>query len=322
MSWWLIGDDGVRRRLGPRGLVLGRGDDCDLILTDPKASAIHAALMVTSRGPVLRGFGRNPTLVDGRPVTGAILQEGASISLPGAHYRLGRGDPDPPSWLLQWGPQRFGLRGGPLLVGSSPAVDLLLPGWPAEAFALTVAQGALVIELLAPLLLDGCERQPGVVHTLSAGDHIGWQGEDLVVRSAGAGQSPDSSPKPPATMPPHSVRLHHDPAGGHLLLGFASQRQVQLDLPPLQSRLLALLLQPPGAYVAGERVPDALMISRLWPKEPQRTRPDLDAVVHRTRKQLLAAGLDPSGVLMRDPAQDGTAFKLASDSHVTVAWHR
>lgn len=313
MSWWLVFPDGVRRRLDRRGLALGRGPSCDVVLDDPKASSLHAVLMLTARGPELRALGRNPTLVDGQAVSGAALQDGALIEVPGCALRLRRAEPDEPGWTMEYAGRTYALRGGPLRIGGGPGCDLLLPGWPQEAVVLGEVQGSLVAEFLAPVELSGRRQEVGAVETLEDGDRIAWQGEALALAQV-VGPVPPTVQK--ASMP---VEVHFTflPTGGRLVLGYAGGQRAEVELPELRARLVATLLQPddvaPGEYVDDERV-----LRRIWPGMSDRGRTDLNQLVHRARKDLLRAGVNPSPLLVRAPGGGGTAFRVAAGATITV----
>ena len=87
-------------------------------------------------------------------------------------------------------------------------------------------------------------------------------------------------------------------------------------LPEMRARLIATLLKPPGEYQAGEDIPDEVLIPSIWPGQKIRNRTDLNQLIHRTRKDLVKAGVDPHAVLERVGRVGATRFRLAADATV------
>jgi pSer/pThr/pTyr-binding forkhead associated (FHA) protein len=75
LRMWLVFDPGqpTQRVLEARGsrVVIGRDQDCDVVLDDPAVSGHHAAISVRKgAGAVIEDLGSaNGTFVNGRPVT-------------------------------------------------------------------------------------------------------------------------------------------------------------------------------------------------------------------------------------------------------------
>jgi len=80
--------------------------------------------------------------------------------------------------------------------------------------------------------------------------------------------------------------------------------------------LVATLLQPPGAYSAGELVPDPVVIDKVWPGKAM-GRTDLNVLVHRLRKDLVRCGVDAK-LVVRARGGGATRFALADDAKVTI----
>jgi hypothetical protein len=98
--FWLVVDPGgsSERVVEVRGrrVVLGRQDDCDIVLDDPSVSRHHAAISVRPSGLVLEDLGSaNGTQVNGRPIRppvgfGPASQATLSAELHGGEWlRLG-----------------------------------------------------------------------------------------------------------------------------------------------------------------------------------------------------------------------------------------
>lgn len=113
------------------------------------------------------------------------------------------------------------------------------------------------------------------------------------------------------------VELEFLPRGGRLRLrGPAGERG--LYLPGQRCELMALLLQPPAPYRAGEILDDDLLIARLWPTQT-RTRIDLNTLVYRLRKDLVRAGVDAAAFIRRAPGGGGTQLGIGSEVAIHVA---
>jgi pSer/pThr/pTyr-binding forkhead associated (FHA) protein len=80
---WLVFPRGGRVPLGRARLVLGRSDDCDIVVPDPRASRRHAALQGSEDGFDLIDLdSRNGTKVAGAtltPMTAVRLADGDAI---------------------------------------------------------------------------------------------------------------------------------------------------------------------------------------------------------------------------------------------------
>lgn len=134
----VISPDGVSRRVGGQGLLIGRDPACDIIVTDPSVSRRHALIRASFDGVELVPLGRLPVGHNGRPCERAkLLADGdrievaelaftARVELPrpaGAHtgYRLVRGR------------SSFALSHTPFVAGGGDTDDLILERWPAGA---------------------------------------------------------------------------------------------------------------------------------------------------------------------------------------------
>jgi hypothetical protein len=82
---------------------------------------------------------------------------------------------------------------------------------------------------------------------------------------------------------------------------------VTVAVSELRGRLISVLLAA-GADVA---VPDERLIPALWPRSVTRTRLDVNQLVHRTRRDLIRAGIDGPRLLVRHPAGGATTLRLA-----------
>ena len=105
----------------------------------------------------------------------------------------------------------------------------------------------------------------------------------------------------------------------------AKQPQQASDLPlkradpnspiPLYYQIEADLRQ---LIETGVFVPDDVLLTSIWPGNANRGRTDLNVLIHRTRKSLMNAGVNPSAVLARARQGRATAFHLAPAAKVEV----
>ncbi len=172
----------------PRGiLTIGRGADCDVVLTDPDASRRHAALTVTAGGISVHDLqSTNGTSVDGLPID----DDGTALA-PGATVRVGdcfmsvcaSGDTpaamhaSPGGQLLVNRPPRvraalssrevsFPVRGGG---GSAQRVQWIAAALPASAGVV------LAVSLHSAQFLVFALMSPLIVIATSLGDRLHWR---------------------------------------------------------------------------------------------------------------------------------------------------
>lgn len=315
MSWWLEGETGWRRRIDAGGLSLGRRESCEVVLEDPRASTLQTLLLPGPEGLELRSIGRNATSVNGSPVARARLAEGDVIEVPGARFTVRRGRQAAAGWVVHTSVGRFGLSGGAVVLGGGEAVDLQLPGLRGRVAALRVVSASVLLEALAPVEVRGEAVDIGGVEELLPGDEVRVGGQVFTLQAV-RGQA---APTVGGTALPVRAEFSFLATGGRLVLAFADGRECAVELSELRARLVALLLKPPGGLEAGELVPDEDLLPRIWPGQPRRGRLDLNTLVHRTRKDLLEAGVNPAPVLVRPRAGGSVALRVARGAVVTVS---
>ncbi len=313
---WLITEGGAQLAVGPGGLILGRGVECDLVLGDPGASRRQA--LVRDLGDLLEviNLGRQPLSINGREVSGrATLEDGDTLALPGALLRVSVDHERRAyrQWLVSCGGAAFGVGPGGLSVGGR-ADDVCLEGLPAGAARFDTAAGELLVEVAIPATLDGEPLEPGELVAVDGGQVLALGGRALTVHGQRRGSTATSEPGP---QPPRAARLRFEPVGGVLELQLHGRR-AEVSLSELRANLVAALLAPPEGYLPGEFVPDELLLPMLWPREPGRDRTDINQLVHRVRRSLLAAGVHPGAVIERARAGNGTRMVLAPGAAVDV----
>ncbi len=316
--WVRVGPD-HRVRISERGVLIGRRDDCDIIVEDPHASLLHAMVLRAPVGAELHALGLNPTLLNGEAVRRkASVHPGDRIEVPGAVLLVeATGIEDEPDggWVLEVGNRRHGLRAD-LRLGGGEGDDLWVAGWPAGAVHVSLVQGGLVADFAAEMQLDGETVEAGSVEMLEDGDTIACDGRVVRVRARGGGQR-DTLRALGANLPVFA-RLAFMPTGGELTMEFVDGRRVTLQLSERRASLVACLLAPPGEYEAGDFVPDELLVGRVWPGQGERGRMDVNTLVHRTRKDLVRAGVNPAPILARAKGGRATSFRLAPGGRAEV----
>jgi hypothetical protein len=95
-AWLEIRRGTARHKLRPIGgpvYLIGRSEDCDLVLADPRFPEIHAYLLLDEERVLLRFLGHGPEItVDGRPVEAVELLHGDRLRTGPYEFRLHLGD--------------------------------------------------------------------------------------------------------------------------------------------------------------------------------------------------------------------------------------
>lgn len=154
----LSAPDGRCVRIGPDTVTVGRGEFCQLELSDPLVSASHCELRPSARGVHLRDLdSTNGTRIGGVLVREAFLEERAVLRLGDTELRF---EPDAQPQLLGGQAESFGP-----LVGSSPAMrrlyDVLEAVAPTELSVLVTAETGSGKELVAQALHASSLRRKG-----------------------------------------------------------------------------------------------------------------------------------------------------------------
>jgi hypothetical protein len=296
---WLQTSDGTRVAVGPGGVLIGRGADCDLVVASDEASRHHALVCATEAGAEVISFGRNPTTVDGAEVRTAQVHASADFTVPGLAMRLcieGAAGGEQRWALARDGTAMFTISGGQLTLGGSASDDLWLPG---------LAPGAAVVRPAAGGVLVG-ERLYGPGEKVEVGPYA--------FTVARAPTSPQTTRLVSGGLPVEAA-LEFLPSGARLRLKLGAE-QNEVYLPERPAALVAALLQPPRGYTPGDYLPDAELLPRIWSTGGDRTA--LNVLISRTRKRLHAAGMDGRTLIERSPAGGATRFRLAAGAQVGV----
>jgi len=310
-SAWLIGEDGSRRRVGHGALLMGRDPGCDIVLSDGRASGRQALLRIARGGLELHPLGRNPTLVNDQPIDRlTLLGTGDTLRVPGVTFRveIERTPSGDGLWLLQVGNASHRIPPQPLAVGSSPHDDLVIPGLPPGALTFFRAGDGLLLEVTEEgFTIDGAPVEPDEVHPIGPTRTIAWGDVSMKVENGSLGRTPTTHLSQLPIL--RRLQFRYLPTGGTLTVDM-SVEETEVRLSELRCRLVVALIQPPDPYVAGEFVPDEIVLPQVWPRQPDRSHYDLNTLVHRLRKDLLKAGLDPTQLVERARGGGGTRVRL------------
>lgn len=319
----LVLPDGPSRRVGPNGILIGRQKDCDLVTLEPSVSRRHALVRITAEGVEVVPLGRAPVEINGKPSDKPhLLVDGDQLQIPGlpltVRVEAQPPDPDAPGGFVL---QRerggsFGVAHTPFMIGGGEADDLIIKKWPAALLALHVAQGELFVELrTGKAERAGEPLEPGVLEPVLVGEQLSCRGEAFTVAYAG-GRDATTTVSTRSELP-IAVEIELLPRGGRIVFTLAvGERAVYLADRRLD--LMMALLKPPEGYTAGEFIPDDTVRAVVWPRNPAVSRPEINMLISRCRRDLLDAGLAGPRLIERAPGGGGTRVTLAAGATIVV----
>jgi hypothetical protein len=319
----LVIADGPSRRVGASGVLIGRQRDCDIVTVDPSVSRRHALVRLTGDGAEVVPLGRGPIAVNGKPCDRVReLADGDRLGVPGmtltVELAAQRPDAGAPAMfrLERARGGSFGITHSPFVLGGGDTDDLIVKRWPERALCFHVAQRELFVEATAgKATRNGVELEAGALEPLVVGDELGYRREAFAVRH---------TPIDHATtlvgslhMLPVRVEVELLPRGGRVVFTIGDgDRAVYLADRRLD--LIIALLRPPEGFAAGDFIPDDVVREIVWPRNPAVTRPEINMLISRCRKDLVQAGLAGPRLLERAPGGGGTRLALAPDAVVAV----
>lgn len=288
---WLRTDD-ARLPLDGGSLLIGRNFDCDVVLSGERVSRHHALVRVTDAGVEVVALG-GPTMLGAKAVEGAqplragdrfeidgrsfLLEADALAAEPGLHWFIEL----TPGVLVRVAAERVTVGGGD--------DDVAVAAWPPSAIALAALGERLVLEANVADVRVGRALDVGEMVHVASGEVVACGAVALRVVALPADPS-----KPTAVTGADeqvtSAVLSFFPRGGRLSLRVGA-RERKVYLAEKRSELVALLFRPPAPYVAGDFVPDAVLLDRLWPGG-EAARTDLNTLLWRVRRDFADAGLD------------------------------
>ena len=183
----MISPDGVSRRVGGQGLLIGRDPACDIIVADPSVSRRHALIRASFDGVELVPLGRLPVGHNGRPCERAkLLADGDRIEVAGLAFTTKVELPRPArahtGYRLVRGRSSFALSHTPFVTGGGDTDDLILERWPAGALRFHLAQGELFVEVTTGTATrNGDPLEADSLVALGVGDVLGYRDESFEI---------------------------------------------------------------------------------------------------------------------------------------------
>ena len=319
----LVVPGGPSRRVGPSGVMIGRQRDCDIVAPDPSVSRRHALVRLTGDGAEVVPLGKAPIDLNGEATTQPrALADGDRLALPGLELdvkiEVPRPEREPPGgFVLERAPSgNFGIAHSPFVIGGADTDDLIVKKWPAATLLLHVAQGELFVEVRAgKAARNGEALATGTLEPLAIGDSVTCRGETFTI--AHATRAATTAVGTLAELPSRAV-VEMLPRGGRIVFTVGG-REHAVYLPDRRFDLVATLLRPPVGYQLGDFISDDTVRAVVWPRKAAVSRPEINMLISRCRRDLLEAGLAGPRLIERAPGGGGTRLQLAPNATVEVS---
>lgn len=318
----LVMRGGPSRRVGPSGVLIGRQKDCDLVTTDPSVSRRHALVRITAEGVECVPLGRAPIEINGKASDKPqLLADGDVLAVPGLEL-VAKIEAQPPERDRRGGfvlerarGGSFGIAHTPFVIGGGDTDDLIVEAWPAGVLALHVVGGELFVEPRAGTAeKNGAALDEGVLEPLAAGDRLAYGGELFAIAEE---RTAATTAVAKGTDLPTRVEIEMLPRGGRVVFSMATgERAVYLS--DRRFDLMMALLRPPEGHKAGDFVDDDTVRSIVWPRNPAVSRPEINMLISRCRRDLVDAGLAGPRLVERAPGGGGTRVTLAPNAEIVV----
>ncbi len=317
----LVLPTGPARRVGPSGILIGRQADCHVVVDDPGISRKHAHVRLTADGAEVVPLGRAPIELNGqfaqkpRPLADGDQLRFGSLVL----TVMLRDDAAPDQvtgYLLErTGGGSFGVVSSPFSIGGGASDDLMIAGWPERAIVLHVAQGELFARASGSgaMIFDRA-LPPDEPVAIGDGDLLTLHDESFTVRYFG-GLAATTEVKRGEL--PTRVVIEILPRGGRLVFTLADGDR-EVTLADRRLDLMMALLHPPTGYAAGDFIPDDVVRAIVWPRNPAVSRPEINTLISRCRRDLVDAGLAGPRLIERSPTGGATRVTLAPGATVDV----
>lgn len=319
----LVLANGPSRRVGPKGVLIGRHHDCDLVSTDPSVSRRHALIQLAGAAVEIVPLGRAPIEINGKPYDRVhTLADGDTVSVAGLQLEVELRAEAPTGTapavfrLERTRGGSFGLTHSPFVIGGGDSDDLIVKRWPAEALRLHIAQSELFVEVTAGTARrNDAELAAGALEPLAIGDTLTYRKETFVVRDAGALHVATTAISSRHDLPTR-VAVQMLPRGGRVVFTIGEGERA-VYLADRQLDLIIALLRPPQE-LRDAFVPDEVVRSIVWPRDPAVSRPEINMLISRCRRSLVEAGLSGPRLLLRAPGGGGTRLALAAGADVVI----
>jgi FHA domain-containing protein len=315
----VVSSDGVSRRVGTKGLVIGRDPACDIVVSDPAISRRHALIRVSFDGVELVPLGRLPVCHNGNPCERArLLVNGDRIEVAKLVFTvkvecspLDRTDV---GYRLVRGHSSYALSHTPFVAGGGDADDLIVECWPAGALQFYLAQSKVLVEVMAGIATkNGDPIDSEALAELAVGDTLGYRGDTFEIAG---GYLARTTITPDADALPLRVVIEMLPRGGRVTFSLPGGERT-LYLADRRLDLIAALVRPPSGYEPGDFIPDDVLRPIVWPGNPGVIRSEINVHITRCRKDLLTAGLAGPRLLQRSPGGGATRLALAPKCTIT-----
>ena len=314
--------DGPSRRVGPAGVLIGRQRDCDIVAIDPAVSRRHALVRLTGDGAEVVPLGKTPVEINGEPTTNArALKNGDELRVPGLVLGITIEVPRPSKtaitgYVLERGGSSFGVTHSPFLIGGGDNDDLIVKKWPEHALLLHIAQGMLYAEASdGDAAKNGEPIEPGALEPLAFGDQLVYRGETFVIAQP-QGSVATTAVGAKGDLPTR-VLIEILPRGGRVVFTI-NGREHPVYLSDRRFDLMVALLRPPAEYKPGELIPDDTVRTIVWPRKPAVSRPEINMLISRCRRDLIDAGIAGPRLIERAQGGGATRVLLAPDAEVEV----
>jgi hypothetical protein len=319
----LVLPDGPSRRVGPSGVLIGRQGDCDIVAVDPSVSRRHAHVRLTPQGAEVVPLGKAPIDVNGQPHhRPCALAHGDRLGVPGLVLEVvlqpQAAEPERPTGFLleRAGGGSFGIARSPYTIGGGTPDDLIIAHWPERLIVLHVAQGELFVQATSDgVNLNAAELELDEPTAIGDGDLLVYRDETFTVRFFGAA-SATTGVRRTADLPVKVV-IEMLPRGGRIVFTSRDGEHTVL-LADRRLDLMIALLRPPSDYRPGEFIPDDVVRQVVWPRNPGVSRPEINTLISRCRRDLVQAGLAGPRLLERAPTGGGTRIALAPGAVIEV----
>ena len=311
---WLEDPQGTRVRVGADGVVAGRDPRCDLVLSDPSASRQHALFVCASEGPRLLALGQADLQVNGVLARSHKLAHGDRVLLPGLELSVDADahTPERPHWIVTTPGFRLGVPQRGLRLGDPG--DVKPDGWSGTLLLRPEADRLVAVATVA-FSRNGTPVDAGAQTRCLPGDTI--ESLDGRVRITIDVVSAGLPPTRPSLDEAGEVRLEMLPRGGRLHVVFPDTA-ASLYLPERRFALVSALLQPPEPLQAGDPVPDETLLRLIWPRNPGKSRVDINVLLGRIRNDLEAAGI-PKSLITGGSGGGSTKFLVGPRAKVVIA---
>ena len=315
-------EGGPSRRVGANGIVIGRARDCDIVITDPSVSRRHVLIRLTAAGAEAVPLGRTGFQINNRTCEHARpLAHADRLALPGLVLviELATTEADhaaPTTFRLERARGgSFGIIHSPFSIGGAEGDDLIIKRWPASVVRLHVAQDELFVEATTRgATRNGNEVVVDTTEQLVAGDAIRFRNETFTVHRD---LEVDATTVVGHAALPKRVVVELLPRGGRVVFVFDTSEHA-VYLADRRLDLMVALLRPPDGFRAGDYIPDDVVRAVVWPRNPDVTRPEINSLISRCRRDLVEAGISGHRLLERSPGGGGTRLAIAPDAEIVV----